>query len=200
MFLRRSGLVAGGLATLGTLPLTSMRKAEGGHPPRVGAQVTVRKSICTFCSVGCTVVAEVANGEGKTLVAALPTYLNALQGKGVHVTTVNDYLARRDAEWMGPIYRTLGLSVGVLQMQMPEQERAEAYRSDITYGTASEFGFSSFGSGAAAAAGGAAVGSGVGFSSFGSPAAPTGALTGALNGEAFAGEGGASERGASSLG
>jgi preprotein translocase subunit SecA len=86
-------------------------------------------------------LAEVATGEGKTLIAALPTYLNALQGKGVHVTTVNDYLARRDAEWMGPIYRTLGLSVGVLQMQMPEPERAEAYRCDITYGTASEFGF-----------------------------------------------------------
>jgi preprotein translocase subunit SecA len=71
----------------------------------------------------------------------LPAYLNALQGKGVHVTTVNDYLARRDAEWMGPIYRTLGLSVGVLQMNMGEQDRAAAYRCDITYGTASEFGF-----------------------------------------------------------
>jgi preprotein translocase subunit SecA len=86
-------------------------------------------------------LAELATGEGKTLVAALPAFLNALPGKGVHVTTVNDYLARRDAEWMGPIYKALGLSVGVLQQQMPDQERHEAYRSDITYGTASEFGF-----------------------------------------------------------
>ncbi len=86
-------------------------------------------------------LAELATGEGKTLVAALPAFLNALEGKGVHVTTVNDYLARRDAEWMAPIYKGLGLSVGVLQMQMGDQDRAQAYRSDITYGTASEFGF-----------------------------------------------------------
>jgi preprotein translocase subunit SecA len=86
-------------------------------------------------------LAELATGEGKTLVAALPTFLNALTGKGVHVTTVNDYLANRDAEWMGPIYSSLGLTVGVLQMQMPEPARVAAYRSDITYGTASEFGF-----------------------------------------------------------
>jgi preprotein translocase subunit SecA len=85
--------------------------------------------------------AEVATGEGKTLVAAMPVYLNALQGKGVHLTTVNDYLARRDAEWIGPIYQMLGLSVGVLQMQMEESLRAQAYRCDITYGMASEFGF-----------------------------------------------------------
>jgi preprotein translocase subunit SecA len=86
-------------------------------------------------------LAELATGEGKTLVASLPVYLNALTGKGVHVTTVNDYLARRDAEWMGPIYTALGLTVGVLQMQMPDVHRAKAYRCDITYGTASEFGF-----------------------------------------------------------
>jgi preprotein translocase subunit SecA len=86
-------------------------------------------------------LAELATGEGKTLVAALPAFLNALVGKGVHVTTVNDYLARRDAEWMGPIYQTLGLTVGTLQQQMAEQDRAAAYRCDITYGTASEFGF-----------------------------------------------------------
>jgi preprotein translocase subunit SecA len=86
-------------------------------------------------------LAELATGEGKTLCAALPTSLNALTGKGVHVTTVNDYLARRDAEWMGPIYRCLGLSVGVLQQQMSDQDRTKAYRCDITYGTASEFGF-----------------------------------------------------------
>ncbi len=86
-------------------------------------------------------IAELATGEGKTLVASLPVFLNALIGKGVHVTTVNDYLAARDAEWMGPIYTTLGLTVGILQMQMPEATRAQAYRCDITYGTASEFGF-----------------------------------------------------------
>jgi preprotein translocase subunit SecA len=86
-------------------------------------------------------IAEVATGEGKTLVAAMPVYLNALQGKGVHITTVNDYLARRDAEWIGPIYRSLGMSVGVLQMQMEDNSRAAAYRCDVTYGMASEFGF-----------------------------------------------------------
>jgi preprotein translocase subunit SecA len=86
-------------------------------------------------------LAELATGEGKTLVASLPTFLNALFGKGVHVTTVNDYLARRDAEWMAPIYQSLGLTVGTLQQQMGDQDRAAAYRCDITYGTASEFGF-----------------------------------------------------------
>ncbi|HTU88660.1 MAG TPA: preprotein translocase subunit SecA [Gemmataceae bacterium] len=86
-------------------------------------------------------LAELATGEGKTLSATLPAYLNALEGKGVHVTTVNDYLARRDAEMMGPIYKALGLSVGVIQMFMPDQERFQLYRCDITYGTASEFGF-----------------------------------------------------------
>jgi preprotein translocase subunit SecA len=86
-------------------------------------------------------LAELATGEGKTLCATLPAFLNALEGKGVHVTTVNDYLARRDAELMGPIYNALGLTVGVIQMSMPEQERFPLYRCDITYGTASEFGF-----------------------------------------------------------
>src|SRR5262249_31890304 len=86
-------------------------------------------------------LAEVATGEGKTLGAAMPVFLNALLGKGVHVTTVNDYLARRDAEWIGPIYDSLGLTVGALQMQMEESQRAKAYRADVTYGTASEFGF-----------------------------------------------------------
>jgi preprotein translocase subunit SecA len=86
-------------------------------------------------------LAELATGEGKTLVAAMPAFLNALPGKGVHVTTVNDYLAKRDAEWMGPIYQSLGLNVGVLQQQMPDAERHAAYRCDLTYGTASEFGF-----------------------------------------------------------
>jgi preprotein translocase subunit SecA len=86
-------------------------------------------------------LAELATGEGKTLTAALPVFLNALEGKGVHVTTVNDYLARRDAELIGPVYNALGLTVGTLQQQMPETDRSAAYRCDVTYGTASEFGF-----------------------------------------------------------
>ncbi len=86
-------------------------------------------------------IAEMKTGEGKTLVATLPVYLNVLSGRGVHVVTVNDYLARRDAEWMGPIYRFLGLDVGVLQNQMPQAERRAAYAADVTYGTNSEFGF-----------------------------------------------------------
>jgi preprotein translocase subunit SecA len=84
---------------------------------------------------------ELATGEGKTLTAAFPAFLYALANRGVHVATVNDYLARRDAETLGPVYRLLGLSVGILQMQLDEPKRAEAYRADITYGTASEFGF-----------------------------------------------------------
>jgi preprotein translocase subunit SecA len=86
-------------------------------------------------------LAELATGEGKTLTATMPAYLNALTSKGVHVTTVNDYLASRDAEWMGPIYQALGMTVGILQQQMPDDARARAYRSDVTFGTASEFGF-----------------------------------------------------------
>lgn len=86
-------------------------------------------------------VAELATGEGKTLVAAFPAFLNALTGKGVHVTTVNDYLAKRDAEWMAPVYESLGLKVGFLQQRMPDPERKQMYQCDITHGTASEFGF-----------------------------------------------------------
>ena len=86
-------------------------------------------------------IAEMATGEGKTLVATLSAYLNALLGKGVHIVTVNDYLARRDREWMGPIYEFLGLSVGVIQHDMSDEERKEAYSCDITYGTNNEFGF-----------------------------------------------------------
>ncbi|HEX5759647.1 MAG TPA: preprotein translocase subunit SecA [Thermoanaerobaculia bacterium] len=86
-------------------------------------------------------IAEMKTGEGKTLVATLPVYLNALADKGVHVVTVNDYLARRDAEWMGQIYRFLGLSVGVIQHDLPDGERQRAYGSDVTYGTNNEFGF-----------------------------------------------------------
>ena len=86
-------------------------------------------------------IAEMKTGEGKTLVATLPAYLNALEGRGVHIVTVNDYLAKRDTEWMGPIYRFLGLEVGTIQHEMGEIERQKAYQSDITYGTNNEFGF-----------------------------------------------------------
>jgi len=86
-------------------------------------------------------IAEMKTGEGKTLVATLAVALNALAGKGVHVVTVNDYLARRDAAWMGPIYRFLGLSVGTIQHDMGDEARREAYAADITYGTNNEFGF-----------------------------------------------------------
>jgi preprotein translocase subunit SecA len=86
-------------------------------------------------------VAEMRTGEGKTLVATLPAYLNALSGKGVHVVTVNDYLARRDSEWMGQIYRALGLQVGCIVHGLNDSERKASYASDITYGTNNEFGF-----------------------------------------------------------
>jgi len=86
-------------------------------------------------------IAEMATGEGKTLVATLPAYLNALTGKGVHIVTVNDYLARRDSEWMGPVFTFLGLTVGLIQHDMAPPERKAAYAADITYGTNNEFGF-----------------------------------------------------------
>ena len=86
-------------------------------------------------------IAEMRTGEGKTLMATLPCYLNALSGKGVHVVTVNDYLAKRDAEWMSPIYEALGLSVGIIQSNQPTPDKLLAYSSDITYGTNNEFGF-----------------------------------------------------------
>lgn len=86
-------------------------------------------------------IAEMKTGEGKTLVATLPAYLNALEGNGVHIVTVNDYLAKRDTEWMGPIFNFLGLEVGTIQHDMDEFERQKAYRKDITYGTNNEFGF-----------------------------------------------------------
>jgi preprotein translocase subunit SecA len=86
-------------------------------------------------------IAEMKTGEGKTLVATLPVYLNALAGKGVHVVTVNDYLAKRDADWMGQIYRFLGLSVGVIVHGLEDWQRQEAYRADVTYGTNNEYGF-----------------------------------------------------------
>jgi len=86
-------------------------------------------------------IAEMATGEGKTLVATMPLYLNALTGQGAHLVTVNDYLARRDREWMGPIYEFLGLTVGTIQHDMDPGERQKAYSCDITYGTNNELGF-----------------------------------------------------------
>lgn len=86
-------------------------------------------------------ISEMKTGEGKTLVATLPVYLNALEGRGVHVVTVNDYLARRDAQWMGPLYQFLGLSVGIIIHGLTEEQRQESYNADITYGTNNEIGF-----------------------------------------------------------
>ena len=86
-------------------------------------------------------IAEMKTGEGKTLTATLAVYLNALLGKGVHVVTVNDYLAKRDSEWMGRIYRFLGLEVGLIQSNMAPEHRLPAYAADVTYGTNNEFGF-----------------------------------------------------------
>src|SRR3979490_3341437 len=86
-------------------------------------------------------IAEMKTGEGKTLVATLPVYLNALSGRGVHVVTVNDYLARRDSEWMGGIYKFLGLTVGVIVRGMDDEQRKKAYDADVTYGTNNELGF-----------------------------------------------------------
>ncbi|MDD5728505.1 MAG: hypothetical protein PHV59_08085, partial [Victivallales bacterium] len=86
-------------------------------------------------------IAEMATGEGKTLVATMPLYLNALSGKNCQLVTVNDYLARRDSEWMGTVYEYLGLTVGCLQNMQPPRDRKEIYSKDITYGTNSEFGF-----------------------------------------------------------
>ena len=86
-------------------------------------------------------ISEMGTGEGKTLTATLPVYLNALSGKGVHVVTVNDYLANRDARWMGKLYNFLGLTVGINLPNMAREEKQEAYRADITYGTNNEYGF-----------------------------------------------------------
>ncbi|MEP6599012.1 MAG: preprotein translocase subunit SecA, partial [Actinomycetota bacterium] len=86
-------------------------------------------------------IAEMKTGEGKTLVSTLPAYLNALAGDGVHIVTVNDYLASRDADWMGRVHRFLGLSVGKILSELPPERRKAAYAADITYGTNNEFGF-----------------------------------------------------------
>ena len=86
-------------------------------------------------------ISEMKTGEGKTLVATLPVYLNALEGKGVHVVTVNDYLAKRDSEWMSQIYNFLGMTVGTITSDLDEEEKRKSYQADITYGTNNEFGF-----------------------------------------------------------
>lgn len=86
-------------------------------------------------------ICQMSTGEGKTLVSTMPAYLNALTGRGVHIVTVNEYLARRDSEWMGKIFKFLGLSVGVIYNDMPLKEKQRAYACDITYGTNNEFGF-----------------------------------------------------------
>ena len=86
-------------------------------------------------------ITEMKTGEGKTLVSTLPAYLNALSGKGVHIVTVNDYLAKRDSEWMGQIFEFLGLEVGVIYSNQDDEEKSKAYSADITYGTNNEFGF-----------------------------------------------------------
>jgi len=86
-------------------------------------------------------IAEMKTGEGKTLVATLPVYLNALEGRGAHIVTVNDYLAKRDAQWMGPLYEFLGMSVGIIVHGLTDEERQVSYNADITYGTNNEFGF-----------------------------------------------------------
>src|ERR1700744_4652118 len=86
-------------------------------------------------------IAEMKTGEGKTLVATAPVYLNALERKGVHIVTVNDYLAKRDAEWMGRIHKFLGLTVGIIVHDLDDRQRKESYASDVTYGTNNEFGF-----------------------------------------------------------
>ncbi|MHB8879794.1 MAG: DEAD/DEAH box helicase, partial [Myxococcaceae bacterium] len=92
-----------------------------------------------FLHQGC--IAEMRTGEGKTLTATLPAYLNALSGRGVHIVTVNDYLARRDAEWMGRVHHFLGMKVGCILHDLSDAERQESYRADITYGQNNEFGF-----------------------------------------------------------
>ena len=86
-------------------------------------------------------IAEMMTGEGKTLTAVMPLYLNALTGKPVHLVTVNDYLAQRDCQWVGTVFRWLGLTTGALTNETPQEQRKELYKADIVYGTASEFGF-----------------------------------------------------------
>ena len=107
---------------------------------RSASAISTSSSSAAWCCTSGN-IAEMKTGEGKTLVATLPVYLNALAGKGVHVVTVNDYLARRDADWMGQIYRFLGLTVGCIVQGSTDEQRKEAYACDVTYGTNNEFGF-----------------------------------------------------------
>jgi preprotein translocase subunit SecA len=131
--------VAGGADLDAVLPEAFATVREAGR--RVLGMRHFDVQLIGGCALHQGRIAEMKTGEGKTLVATLPAYLNALGGKGVHVVTVNDYLAQRDAAWMGQIYRFLGLEVGVIQHGLTDEERRTAYGSDITYGTNNEFGF-----------------------------------------------------------
>ena len=124
--------------------MTSWSKRSRSYGRLADARLRCVTSTCSSSVAWSSTTArspEMKTGEGKTLVATLAAYLNALSGKGVHVVTVNDYLARRDAEWMGRIYRFLGMTVGVIQHDVRDAERQAAYRCDIAYGTNNEFGF-----------------------------------------------------------
>ena len=123
---------------------TSWSKPSPSAARRAGGSSACGTTTCSSSAAWCCTAARSpkwSTGEGKTLVATLPAYLNALEGKGVHVVTVNDYLARRDMEWMGPLYMGLGLTVGAIYSDMEPLERQKAYVCDITYGTNNEFGF-----------------------------------------------------------
>jgi hypothetical protein len=134
-------------------PARGLRRGQERRPPPLRPQVMVCEHELTWDMVHFDVqliggialhegrIAEMATGEGKTLVATLPLYLNALTGRNTQLVTVNDYLARRDSEWMGHLYNFLGVTVGCIQQQMASDQRREMYGRDITYGTASEFGF-----------------------------------------------------------
>lgn len=115
----------------------ALREASGRVLGMRHFHVQIVGGICLFQGR----VAEMKTGEGKTLVATLPAYLEALSGKGVHIVTVNDYLARRDAEWMGKVHKFMGLTVGVVVPGMNDEQKRAAYACDITYGTNNEFGF-----------------------------------------------------------
>ena len=117
----------------------ALREASGRVLGMRHFPVQIMGGICLFQGR----IAEMKTGEGKTLVSTLPAYLEALSGRGVHIVTVNDYLARRDAEWMGKVHRFMGLTVGVVVPGMDDEAKRKAYQSDITYGTNNEFGLSS---------------------------------------------------------
>ena len=115
----------------------ALREASGRVLGMRHFHVQIMGGICLFQGR----IAEMKTGEGKTLVSTLPAYLEALAGKGVHIVTVNDYLARRDAEWMGKVHKFMGLTVGVVVPGMDDEDKRAAYNCDITYGTNNEFGF-----------------------------------------------------------